>query len=303
MILKQLDVTDYKKLKVFFENQQNRLSTYSLLSLIVWSNPKLYAHYTIENNTLIIGNKSYNKPEDNHLILPISPTEEITPEYLFVIARKLGFSKYWFIPEDFLLKYDRKEIEFYFTVTAQTKFDDYVYLTEDLVHLKGNKYIKQRNLIHQFYKTYLDRGKVDIEMISPDNAKDCLNFLQEWCDLRKCDFDQNEDLACEKMATTAALNNIDTLEPRGLLIRIDSVVSAFGISSILTDNMGVLNFEKAYPHIKGLYQFLDNECSKRLFKGYKYINKESDMNLPNLAQSKKSYNPVMMVKSYRLTLR
>jgi hypothetical protein len=57
-------------------------------------------------------------------------------------------------------------------------------------------------------------------MISPDNAKDCLNFLQEWCDLRKCDLDQNEDLACEKMATTAALNNIDTLEARGLLIRI-----------------------------------------------------------------------------------
>jgi hypothetical protein len=81
------------------------------------------------------------------------------------------------------------------------------------------------------------------------------------------------------------------------------VVSAFGISSILTDNMGVLNFEKAYHHIKGLYQFLDNECSKRLFKGYKYINKESDMNLPNLAQSKKSYNPVMKVKSHRLTMR
>jgi uncharacterized protein len=303
MILKQLDVTDYKKLKVFFENQQNRLSTYSLLSLIAWSNPKLIAYYTIENNTLIIGNKSYNKPEDNHLILPVSPTEKITPEYLFVIAKKLGFSSYWFIPEDFLLKYDRQEIEFYFTVTAQTKFDDYIYLTEDLVCLKGNKYIKQRNLIHQFYKTYLDRGKVDIEMISPDNAKDCLNFLQEWCDLRKCDLDQNEDLACEKMATTTALNNIDTLEARGLLIRIDSVVSAFGISSILTDNMGVLNFEKAYPHIKGLYQFLDNECSKRLFKGYKYINKESDMNLPNLAQSKKSYNPVMKVKSYRLTMR
>jgi hypothetical protein len=303
MILQQLAVTDYKILKVFFENQQNRLSTYSLLSLIVWSNPKLVAHYTIENNTLIISNKSYTKSEDNHLILPISPTEKITPEYLFFIAKKLGFASYWFIPEDFLLKYDRKEIEFFFTVTAQTKFDDYIYLTEDLVQLKGNKYIRQRNLIHQFHKTYLDRGKVDIAMISPDNAKDCLNFLQEWCDLRKCDLDQNDDLACEKMAATDALNNIDTLEARGILIRIDSVVSAFGISSILTDNMGVLNFEKAYPHIKGLYQFLDNECSKRLFKGYKYINKESDMNLPNLAQSKKSYNPVMKVKSYRLTLR
>jgi len=89
----------------------------------------------------------------------------------------------------------------------------------------------------------------------------------------------------------------------GILIRIGGEVSAFGICSHLTDTMGVLNFEKAYPDIKGLYQFLDNECAKRLFAGYTYINKESDMNIPNLAQSKKSYNPVMMIKSYCLTLR
>jgi hypothetical protein len=67
--------------------------------------------------------------------------------------------------------------------------------------------------------------------------------------------------------------------------------------------MGVLNFEKAHGSIKGLYQFLDNECAKRLFTGYTYINKESDMKLPNLAQSKKSYNPVAIVKSYCLTMR
>jgi uncharacterized protein len=73
-------------------------------------------------------------------------------------------------------------------------------------------------------------------------------------------------------------------------------VSAFGISSPLTDNMGVLNFEKAHASIKDLYRFLDNECTKYLFTDYKYINKESDMKLPNLAQAKKSYNPVDIVR-------
>jgi hypothetical protein len=80
-------------------------------------------------------------------------------------------------------------------------------------------------------------------------------------------------------------------------------VSAFGISSPLTDNMGVLNFEKAHASIKGLYQFLDNECAKYLFTDYKYINKESDMKLSDLAQAKRSCNPVDIVKSYRLTVR
>jgi hypothetical protein len=273
------------------------------LSLIVWSNQKLRTHYAVEDNTLIIYNKSTANPDDDHLILPISPTDNITPEYLFDVAEKLGFTDYWFVPEDYLVKYGAKEIEFYFEVNEQDEFDDYIYLRQDLIHLKGNKYAKQRNLIHQFCKRYLARRKVEIEMIDSSNADECVNFLHEWCELRKCDVDNDESLACEKVAAMNTLNNIDPLEAKGLLIRIDGAVSAFGISSPLTDNMGVLNFEKARASIKGLYQFLDNECAKHLFTGYTYINKESDMKLPNLAQSKKSYNPISIVKSYRLTMR
>lgn len=302
MDFKQLDVTDFQKLRIFFDSQQYRLCDYSLLSLIVWSNQKLKTYYFIEDNTLIICNKSNSSLKDNHLILPISPDAKITHEYLFNLARKLGFESYCSVPGDYLLKYDSKEIESLFKINEQTEFDDYVYLTKDLTYLKGNKFTRQRNLIHQFSKAYIEKKKVDVEMINRDNALECLIFLDEWCDLRKCDMEHDEGLACEKMAAIKALNNIDALEINGILIRLDGKVSAFGISSHLTDDMGVLNFEKAYPNIKGLYQFLDNECAKRLFASYKYINKESDMKLPNLAQSKKSYNPVMKIKSYRLTL-
>jgi hypothetical protein len=86
----------------------------------------------------------------------------------------------------------------------------------------------------------------------------------------------------------------------GILIRVDGVVSAFGIASHLTDNMGVLHFEKAFASMKGLYQYFDRECARRLFGNYTYINKESDMGIPGLAKAKKSYHPVMRVKSYKL---
>ncbi|HYA12703.1 MAG TPA: phosphatidylglycerol lysyltransferase domain-containing protein [Syntrophales bacterium] len=302
MDFKQLDITDYQNLRIFFDKQQYRLCDYSLLSLIVWSNQRLKTFYSIDDKTLIVYNKSSSNLNDNHLILPISPDANITPEYLFNLAKKLGFISYWSVPEDYLMKYGAKEIESFFKINEQTEFDDYVYLTNDLMYLKGNKFTRQRNLINQFSKAYLEKEKVDVEMINHDNAEECLNFLNEWCDLRKCDMEHNEGLACEKMAAIKTLNNIDALEVKGILVRIDGKVSAFGISSHLTDDMGVLNFEKANPKIKGLYQFLDNECAKRLFADYKYINKESDMKLPNLAQSKKSYNPVMKIKSYRLTL-
>lgn len=303
MQFKPITVDDYQTLKPFFQGQSYQLSTYSLFSIIVWSSRKLLTHFAIENDTLIISNEPENQSEGRHLILPVSAKESVTPEYLYNLARKTGFLRYCFVPETFLIKYDRNYLENYFTALEQPEFQDYIYLTDDLVQLKGNRYARQRNLIHQFHKTYLDNGRAAVEMITHDNISDCMDFLKNWCDRRGCDLDQDESLACEKMATINALRYFYRMESKGILIRINGTVSAFGIFSHLTNDMGILNFEKAYSNIKGLYQFLDNECARRLFCGYKYINKESDMNIPNLAQSKNSYNPVMKLKSYCLTVR
>jgi hypothetical protein len=36
------------------------------------------------------------------------------------------FPNYWFVPEDFLLNYDAKEIASHFDVSEQDEFDDYI---------------------------------------------------------------------------------------------------------------------------------------------------------------------------------
>ena len=61
--------------------------------------------------------------------------------------------------------------------------------------------------------------------------------------------------------------------------------------------------EKAYPKIKGLYQYFDKLCAEELFKGYKYITKESDMGVPGLPKAEQSYRPVKLVKSYVFKIR
>mgnify|MGYP000405684838 CR=1 FL=1 len=61
--------------------------------------------------------------------------------------------------------------------------------------------------------------------------------------------------------------------------------------------------EKADAEIKGLYQYFDQQCARRLFNGYTYINKESDLGIAGLAKSKRSYYPVEKVKAYRLLLK
>ena len=75
------------------------------------------------------------------------------------------------------------------------------------------------------------------------------------------------------------------------------------MGSALTDDMGVLQFEKAYADIKGLYQYLDNRCARELFNGHEFTNKESDMDMPGLTRAKRSDHPVDMVKSYKLIMK
>lgn len=303
MIFSPLTPQDYHKLKAYFKNQPYKLSIYSFPSLIVWSNHLFRVKYAIEGDALIICAESERQPEDRYLILPISPERVYHPKELYQLAKDAGFRRYSFIPEDYLSKYRPEEISPIFELTEQKEFEDYIYHKEPLAMLKGNRFIRKRNLIHQFNKTYPEPGRVRIEKITTVNIEECLNFLEVWCKNYPCEPHQDENLACEKQATINMLHNIELFEVNGLLIRIDGIVSAFGICSNLTQDMGVLNFEKAFSHIKGLYQLLDRTCAQQLFENYQWINKESDLGIPGLAQSKRSYHPAIRIKSFCLNVR
>jgi len=303
MTFKELAISDYDTLKTFFTKQPYNLCVYSPASLIAWSNRTFKSFYAVTDGVLFIACERKDHPEDRHLILPISQKRRYTPSELHRFARQLGYERYWYAPGDYLETLDRSELEAFFTMEEQKEFGDYIYLTEDLIKLKGNKFSKKRNLIHQFFREYMWRGRVTVENIHKEQIEECLQFLEIWCNEHVCDVDQESSLACEKDALITTLNNIEQLESKGILVRVDGTVSAFGIGSCLNETTATLNFEKAISTIKGLYQFLDNECAKRLFSEFTYVNKESDMNLPNLAESKQSYNPIMRIKSFTLVLR
>jgi hypothetical protein len=303
MNFKKLEITDYPFLKRFFVDIPYRLSIYSLPSLIAWSNCVFEARYAVAGDRLIIANESEVRPQDRHLILPLSLSGDVPPDSLRDIADGQGFRCYWYVPGDYVERY-RDRLDALFSMEEQGEFEDYVYLAEDLASLKGNRFVRKRNLIHQFQREFMNNGvRVHIEPITAGSAPECLAFLEAWCEQRDCDVDGDVDLACERRAVITSLENLEALELKGIQIRVDGTVNAFGIASRLNDEMGILNYEKAFSDVKGLYQYLDNECAKRLFAGYRFINKESDMSLPNLARMKRSYRPVMRVKSYKLTIR
>ncbi len=303
MDFKPLTPDDYPRLKPFFEGQRHELCIYSLPSLLSWTNDAYHPCGAVDGHTLVIGAEFTRRTENRHLILPVDPRRDPPPERLRDYARELDFHQYWFIPEGYLETYGRAAVETHFAVEEQPEYEDYVYRTEDLAWLKGNRYAKKRNLVKQFTREYVDRKRVTLAPITAADFTECADFLEEWCLQRGCEQADDEDLACEKQAALNMLAHIERYDVNGLLLRIDGEVCAFGIGARLTAGMGALHFEKADANYKGLYQYFDMMCARELFADCEFINKESDMGVPGLTRAKRSYHPVKRVKSYALKLR
>jgi hypothetical protein len=303
MIFDPLTPRDYPRYKPFFRRQTYPLSIYSLASLIAWKNEIYESRAAVAQDALIIYGEFLDNRKPPHLLMPVCNGRHWTPEALHELALNLGIESYWFVPEDYLLRVGKSPMSDLFDTEEQTAYTDYVYLSEDLATLKGNRYAKKRNLINQFQRIYVNSGRVRTAPIDSASVPECIEFLEAWCRERDCDKDPAEEIACEKKAAIRALIHALEMEMRGLLLRIDGVVSALGLASRLTEEMGVLHFEKAFAAVKGLYQYFDNQCARTLFKGIPFLNKESDMNIPGLAKAKKSYHPNRMIRSYQLTVK
>jgi len=304
MHLTPLTVADYSRFKHFFKHQRYPLCAYSLPSIIVWHNDEYHPLALVHDNSLVIGTEFKTQKQNRHLLLPVSPEKETPPEALRDLALSLGYNRYWFVPGDYIDRFGKERVKACFTIAPHPEYDDYIYRQADLADLSGNRYAKKRNLVNQFKRNFDMSKQIRIETATAADSNECAEFIEAWCLERQCDAgEQGNDLACEKIAALNAIWDIDKLGINALLLRIDGEICAFGIGSYLTDDMGVLHFEKAFSRIKGLYQYFDSECARRLFEGYRYINKESDMGEANLAKAKKSYHPESMIRSYQLVLR
>lgn len=301
MEFQKISIKDYTRLRPFFDHQSYELCSYSLPSILSWRTDAYHPVATEVDGSLVVAAEYERQPGLRHLMLPVSGKKEWTPEALHALCCTTGFDNYWFVPEDWIQHWGEDRVAASFVVEEQTAYEDYVYNREDLSELKGRKYAKKRNLISQFERAH-DPASIDLSPITAADTDACQEFLERWCIERGCDRDPETDLACEKIAAANAIGLLDNTDFRGLMLRLDGEVVAFGIANKITDEMGALHFEKALGSVKGLYQFFDRECARQLFSDeIRFINKESDMDEPGLAKAKQSYYPARMIKSFKLT--
>jgi hypothetical protein len=173
---------------------------------------------------------------------------------------------------------------------------DYVYLTQDLIELKGRKYHRKRNHIKQFQEKY----SYQYVPLTPEWIPQCLQLEAEWCDLRHCE--TSPGLLNESFAIKEAFTHFGELGVKGGAILINGKVEAFTMGDPLNPETVVIQIEKANPAYEGLYPTINQAFLEHQWSGYTYVNREQDLGEEGLRKAKESYFPHHLVNKYTITL-
>ncbi|MBR0127383.1 MAG: DUF2156 domain-containing protein [Firmicutes bacterium] len=171
---------------------------------------------------------------------------------------------------------------------------DYIYLTQDLIELKGRDFHGKKNHLNYFHKTFDYRY---VKMTS-SMADDAMRFIDEFNKRKEVPPSEMEMLKMEEEAMKDVFQNLEKVGYEAGAILIDDKIEALAIGGRLGNKMVTEHVEKANVNFRGLYQAINNEFCKNTAAWAKYINREEDMGIPNLRKAKLSYRPVKLLEKY-----
>jgi len=199
------------------------------------------------------------------------------------------------VPESFIETYINGNGRF----VAEEERDhfDYVHDVKELIELRGNKFHDKRNKVNKF------RGLYEYEYITvtPDLIDECLAFEDYWCEVRECE--KYYGLDKERCAILQMMYNFDSLNITGGVIKIDGKIAALSLGEKFLSDTMVIHVEKANADIPGLYQVINQEFLRHEAEDCLYVNREQDLGIDGLRKAKMSYNPVRLIKKYKVMIK
>lgn len=167
---------------------------------------------------------------------------------------------------------------------------DYVYLTENLIELRGNKYQQKRNHLNAFLKNY----EYEYVRLSQDDSNEIKQLFYKWYNTQT-----NHDLGSSEKATMRFIDNMRDLGVVAGGIRVSGKLVAFSAGEAITDDMAHIPMEFADTDFRGAFNIINRDFCYNEWKNYKYVNREEDMGLSGMRYAKKAYNPIKMVEKYK----
>jgi hypothetical protein len=290
--LKDLTLKDKPLCDQLFTQFPPQISEFTFTNLFIWRYAYQIKISRLQNFLCLLSEQG----ESSFFFPPIGEGDviECYQSLLQYLGRKVTLPKIVRVPEAGVTQIDWK------TSGMKAELDrnqcDYVYLTLDLIELKGRKYHRKRNHIKQFQEKY----SYQYIPLTPEWISQCLQLEAEWCDLRHCE--ASPGLLNESFAIKEAFTHFGELGVKGGAILINGKVEAFTMGDPLNPETVVIHIEKANPAYEGLYPTINQTFLEHQWSGYTYVNREQDLGEEGLRKAKESYFPHHLVNKYTITL-
>lgn len=301
MKLKKPAFDDLSILKQYFENSSIRDCAFCAGNAILWS-ANYHVKYSIIDEMLVFITEEEGHPSS--FTFPIGKERNFAADIdnsLYLTEAKVVFDKvcqyfkeqerpivlHCVTPELFQV-IDTWYPDMFDHTLSRNSFD-YIYTVEKLTKLSGQKLHGKRNHINNFLKAWPD---YIYESISENNIEDCLKVAHAWM-IRHQELapEHASEYEYEYQIIQDSLAHMQEMNMSGALIKIQDTPIAFTLGEPLSKDTFDIHFEKADESIQGAYPMINREFVSRQLQDYTYVNREEDLGLPGLRQSKLSYVP------------
>lgn len=302
---------DTDLLNSYFDGYDYQSSSHTLLANYIWRNTHKLTWEVIGEYLCIAGLGTLETEEEEYFMsFPLTRTGKYEPEQVRATigqARKIfeAHGKRFemsLIPES-LVPVLKEAFGDEVQVEHSRDDDDYIYLREELATLRGRKFHQKKNHLNYF----LRNTSFTYEEASAETVPEIMDYIQSKNEykLGETPEEWKEILELENTAIAELLK----FAGKGLLsgiIRINGKIEAVTLGEFAKTTGAdtvIVHVEKADDRIRGLYQAINNEFCKRLPEEIVYVNREEDMGMENLRQTKLSYKPIKMGKKYTAVFR
>ena len=175
-----------------------------------------------------------------------------------------------------------------FAFESDRALEDYVYNAEDLRNLTGRRYQPKRNHINRFMSEYPD---FRYENLTRDRFAECMQLEREW---RRAHEGHTSELCAEQRAMQRAFDHFEELEMLGGCIYVGDKLVAFTFGSAVNEHTFDTHVEKADTDYDGAFTIINKLFAEHLPERFTLINREEDLGIDGLRQSKLSYHPAVI---------
>lgn len=277
----------------FFKNRYYENSHSNFTNLFMWRSA-YQIMWAIEDEVLYL---KATWEEEEFALQPFGPEEKMQQAIATWLAyfkeQKKPFFMYG-VEKSMALQFEEYQGAAFEIEEDRDNFD-YVYHSEDLIHLAGRKYHSKKNHLNSFKKSY---PEAEYKPITEELITQCKLNINGW--YKKHGTFDDPILTTERNAIIEVLNNFEYLNLQGGALLLDQRVVAFTFGEELNTDTAVIHVEKADPDIRGAYSAINQGFVEASWSHLTYINREEDMGLEGLRKAKISYKPVKMIEKFNI---